>query len=148
MGEVRQLFLVLLAFSGIIIGMSGFYGSITSANALQSYGYTAAQINAINPDDLSSLQSINAINQKVKDIEETLNSQPTGIGIVDVAWGYLNAGFSALTIPLDATFLFGNTIDEVVNVLGLPAWVIGVVFGALVMVLLFIFISSRLKWPV
>ena len=148
MAEVRSLMIALLLFSGVVVGMSIFYGDLTSSTNLASYGLTAGQIANISPEDLGTLGVANEITQQTKDIEDTLKQQPTGITPVDLAWGYINAGLSAITLPLNAVALFGNMINDVTGFLNLPAWVGGIVLGVISIIIVFEILSAYLKWRI
>lgn len=146
--EIRSFMISLLVFSGVIVGMSFFYVDLTSPTNLAAYGYTPAQIANISPEDLSSRDVANDIIEQTKAIEETLKQQPTGITAVDVAWGYINAGLSALLLPLNSVSLFTNMIDDVSSFIGLPTWVSVTVIGIISLIILMEIMSAYLKWRI
>lgn len=146
MAEVRALMIGLLLFSGVLVGMSTFYVDLTSSTNLAAYGLNSEQIANISPEDLSSRSVADDITQRTKDIEETLKQRPTGLTAVDVAWGYINAALSAITLPLTAVSLFTNMINDVSIFLNIPSWVGGIVIGVIVIIILFEIVSAYLKW--
>lgn len=146
--EIRSFLIVLMLFSGVVVGMSLFYIDLTSPTNLASYGLTPGQIANISPDDLSSRDVSEDITTKTKEIEDALRQQPTGITAVDVAWGYINAALNAITLPFTAISLFSAMIADASVAIGLPSWVGGVVLGVIIIIMVFAVMSSYLKWPV
>lgn len=146
--ELRGLFISLVLFSGIIVGMSAFYGDLTSAENLAYYGYTQAEIDAINPEDLSSMDIIDDITAQTEQMETTLNTDPTGIPIIDYGWKMVNMALNSFELLFGSTFLFTNLITESVNTIGLPPFIIGVVMAVIILIFIFEFISARLRYRV
>ena len=147
MPEIRSLLIGLLLFSGVIVGMSIFYGDLTDDTNLAAYGLTAGQIANISPEDLGSMSVANEITQQTKDIEDTFK-QPIGNTPLDLAYGYINAGLNALTLPLAAVNLFSNMVADISDFLHLPAWVSGVIIGVISLIIIFEILSAYLKWRI
>lgn len=148
MAEVRALIISLVLFSAIIIGMTSFYGELTRPEYLAAYGLNSTQIDAINPDNLASENVTNLITEKVEGIEDALRSRPTGISTVDVAWGYINAGLSAVTLPLDAIAYFQNIITDSFQIIGIPGWFGTIIIVIITIIIVFNVLSAYMKWRI
>lgn len=151
MAEIRNLVIGLLLFSGVLLGMSSFYGDLTSPANLQGYNYTASEIASINPENLSNKNITNPVTAKIEQIENSLKSQQTGNTLYDtvsIAWGYINAGLAAITIPLDMVALFGNMVYDTLDYLHIPFWAAGIIIAIITIVIVFEVMSAYLKWPV
>lgn len=148
MAEIRSLIIALLLFTGVTMGLSMFYVDLTSSTNLSAYGLTAGQIANITPADLSSMQTANNITQQAKDIETKLSATPTNIPAVDVSLGYITAAIEALSLPLSATSLYTNMLADATTYFGLPAWVSVIIFGIIVIVIIFEIMSAYLKWKI
>lgn len=148
MAELRSFLIGLLLFSGVIMGISVFYTDLTSSANLASYGYSAEQIANMTPEDLSTKDVTEEINQKVSEIENKLRRRPTGNPSVDASWDYLNAALGALTLPLAAVDLMTTMVADTSNMLGIPPWFGSLVIGIIVLVVVFELLSAYLKWRI
>jgi len=148
MAEVRAFLIGLLLFSGVIIGMSAFYGDLTDPSNLASYGLSSGEIANISPENLASRNVTIEITQKTAEIEEALKKETTGITAVDVAWGYINAALNAVTLPLTALFVFTNMISDTVTFLHLPAWIGGIALSIIAVIIIMTIMSAYLKWRI
>lgn len=148
MAEVRSFLIGLLLFSAIVVGMSQFYTALITPEYLEAYGLTAAQIANISPEDLSSYNVTSELTNRTEAIEEALRQTPTGITAVDVAWGYINAAMSAVTLPLEAIAYFENVITTASHLIGLPDWVFGIIITIITVIIVFEVLSAYMKWRI
>lgn len=148
MPEIRNLLIVLMLFSGVIIGMSSFYGSLTDPTNLAYYGMSPGEIANISPQDLSSSNITDEITQKVEDMETTMQQKPTGVPIIDYGWSFVNTALEALNLMLSSSYLFVNLITDTVAILGIPPWIIGIAVGVVLIIVMLEILSARLKWKV
>ncbi len=148
MAEVRSLLIGLVLFSAVLFGMSSFYSDLVDPTNLAGYGLNSTQIDAVNPQNLTGYVNTDEVTQLTKDIQTALDQHPTGIPAVDAAWGYLNAGFAALAFPLAAVGMFTNILTGGIEVIGIPAWIIGVIITIITLIIVLEILSAYLKWRV
>lgn len=135
MVEARTFLLAFLVFSGVIIGMTSFYGEL-----FNNYGYTA--------DDISYLTVAENITTQTKDIENTLRTSWTGLPIVDETIAFISGALKAVGLMFSTVDMATITVYALSNELKLPDWVPGIIISAIIIMLVFVVISAYLKHKV
>ena len=137
MTEIRNLVMALMLLSGVTIGMTSFTGAMFTEYNIQ------------NPSNLNSFNL-------VKNITSTMESSKTKLyekgidqpDIITVIWSFGANAINALTLMFSTGALYQNIISDTVNILHLENWVSTVVYGAILVLITFAFISAFMKWRV
>ena len=135
MGEIRELMIFMLLFSGIIIGTTIFYSDL----------FTRYDTPAVK--NLASLNKTAQIVAKTQQVSSQINStniQPSLSGILGIASGV----FGAISLMLDMPNIFGNLIGDVVSIsteLFMPRWFADMIMGIVSIIIVFAIISVYMK---
>lgn len=137
MGAVQNLFITLLLFSGIIIGIGSFMAE-TSTNYGKSYTYQGRDIRSLNAT-VATQEQVNTLKSSVD------NTQPSLISFVDV----LATGvFTVLKLTLAVPNIFSSLLSDLTGIVGFPAWVFGTFMGIITVIVIFAIIKAVTKTEV
>lgn len=135
MVEARTFMISLLVFSGVITGMTLFYGEL-----FNNYGYTS--------QDISSLSASEELVTQAKEIETTVRTSVTRIPVVDEAIAYISAGLKSLSLIFNTVNVAQNTLIALSDILKLPGWITDIILGIMSILIIFIVISAYLRYKV
>ena len=134
-GEIKitTIVLLLLIFSGVIMGMATFYSDI------------GAKYN-VDAQNLTSMSVANDILEKSKQARTALGENPfTGIpvigGFIDFFYVGITSVWSSVNIFAGSISLAQNTINETATMLYIPGWAIGL-FMAIITIVVVVALAS------
>ena len=134
MTEIRNLVLALVMFSGVVIGMSSFYGSLVS-----NYSISGAE-------DLSSMNVSTTIIERAESMENSLRNTNPIEGAFFIA---ITAPWSALMFTFDAVQLMQTIIsDSIVHIVGIPAWLFNIAWAGVLVVVIYEILSIIFRWRI
>ncbi len=128
MGEVRNLIISVLIFSGVITGVSIFVGDLFSNYNVSS-------------DDMSSLSRMQSMASFQKNITSAIGNAPEGGSnniFLEVATGIFGATTSILTIP----FIIGGLVSDMTTAVSggiIPGW-----FGTMIVAIISAIIGLKI----
>ena len=147
MAEIKSIMIGLLIFSGVVTGMSLFYGDLTDDSKLQSYGYTQDQIDSINPEDIQSKNRINDVNQRIESMRDAMRDNPLkGVPILEQVALFAIPALQAITIPLEMVCVIENMIEESFSFLNIPPFFTDIILASITITIIFAIISAFIKW--
>lgn len=142
----KNMLVSLLLFSGVIIGMSSFYGSLTDSNNLAAYGMNADQINSIAPQNLRSRNVINNITGISNDISNNLGANKLDTTLTDAAFGYIAAGLNSIRLVFASFSLWITLISDSIVFIGLPQWFLDFSVALITVLAIMSLLAAYLKW--
>ena len=134
--ELRNLLIVLLLFSGIVIGLSNFAG-----NLAKNYGSSV--------EDLSKLGPIQRIQEEASNLEQSLRSTQITGTFLDVPLTILSGVYSIFKLILVSFIdIWAGFIGSISSYLMLPEWFVGIVIAIISIIVIFEIISIVAKYKV
>lgn len=134
--EIRNFLIMLLLFSGIIIGLSIFMSDLAS-----KYNQ--------NIEDLRTLNQITNIEEKAKELREAMQTKITGVPLIDIPFVAIKGFVEFIELVASALFGFWDAfINSIANYLLLPSWFITLVTTIIVIIIIFEVISAIIKWRI
>jgi len=136
--KLRTLFIWILLFSSLVIGMRLFYTDLSDIYSVsRNENFTA--FDDYMDDTYSQIQ-------EMEDKLET--SEVTGIDAVDMAIYFVRGSYQALKLTLKLPTLYTGLITEVTTMLRLPLWVKTLTLGIVIVTVVFLIVSAALKHDV
>ncbi|MEM5854214.1 MAG: hypothetical protein QXG39_08515 [Candidatus Aenigmatarchaeota archaeon] len=134
--EIRNFLIMLLLFSGIIVGVSIFMSDLAS-----KYNQ--------NIQDLRTMSKITSIEQKSKELREAMQTKITGIPLIDVPFIAIKGFIEFIDLVASALFNFWDAmINSIASYLLLPTWFVTMVSVIIIIMVIFEVISAIIKWRV
>lgn len=130
---IRTLIILLLLFSLVVIGFSGFVGELAT-------NYDA------NYTDLSYLNKTSQVQERVSVIQEALDT--SDVSAIERIQSFFSGGYSVLMLIPQSLDIFTTVVKETGQVLGLPPFVIPIVLTVITVIIVFGIISALLKYEV
>ncbi len=133
---LRDFLIVLLVFSAVVIGGANFLGELSG-----TYG--------VNTTDVSSLNSVQKINETTSKVRTQLESTDTSFNPLDAALVFFRGSINMIKLMFyDIPGLWLNAISDVGALLHIPGWATDILFLLTIITLLFVAAAILLKWRV
>lgn len=128
--EVRNLIIVAVIFSGVIIGLSGFYTDLAD-----SYGRGVT--------DLASFNRTREAQNEITQLKESIEGETVETGtFVDI----LATGvFTTLKLVMSVPDIFSTIIADISQIVGLPSWFTTMLLSLITIVVVFQIIKAVTK---
>ncbi|MEM5867544.1 MAG: hypothetical protein QXG39_06460 [Candidatus Aenigmatarchaeota archaeon] len=134
--EIRNFLIMLLLFSGIIVGVSVFISDLAS-----KYNQ--------NIQDLRTMSQITNIEQKSKELREAMQTKITGVPLIDVPFVAIKGFIDFIDLVATSLFVFWDaTINSIASYLFLPTWFVSIITAIVIIIIMFEIISAIIKWRV
>ena len=137
-GEIKQMIIMLLLVSVVLIGCASFYGSIAT-----EYGATGV-------DDISELSSHEEAQELSANMRDSIKeAKLTNIPAIDVPYMIISGGYNALMLVFDSVMYMVALISDLILFSGLPlGWLEGIIIAIVTVTLSFGVLNALLKWEV
>jgi hypothetical protein len=137
MEGIKNLLIVLLAASAIIIGMGGFYASLANK-------YNVPY------QEMSYISRANETVENIKDVESSINQgfKTEGITLTDnPLTGLILGGWNTLKLLWGSTSIVQGMIIDIASIpaLMMPSWVTGIVVAAIAVIFIFAILGVILR---
>lgn len=137
MGDIKIIIIAAIIFSGVIVGISNFYGDIASAYNIQS-------------TDVSFLNKSLELANEVRALQNRTAQPPaqSELGVFNPFSAIEVAKLSGKSVDILITMV-GDASDPTRTNLGsasLPSWASIVIIGVLMTIVLFVIVRAWLKW--
>lgn len=122
--KVQSIVLALMVFSGVILGMTGFQGSL-----MENYGKEP------NTENITSLEKSQEVDNKISDIQQSIQDFEV---LNPLTWGnVVGLAISMFSILFEVPGIIHGIMTDVVTLIGLPGWFAGIVEGSLTIIFVF-----------
>ena len=136
MGEATGILISIIIVSGVIVGLMAFASDIFD-NYDVSY------------DDLTYMNKTSEYEDSVSDVKDSIESaDATGIAWIDLPLTFVAGAYSALKLLLNIPQILISIVMEASYIIGIPAWVTGMVSAIVVVIIVFVILRAILKWDV
>lgn len=135
MGQMKVIIISLLLFSGVVMGMTSFYGDLSS-----TYGKNP------NMSNLTSLNQTLVIQNDIKQYKGAVEDQSITGDFLDVPLTIVTGVYNILKMFLNSINIFGSLIFSINNTLQLPDWFVGIVISIITIIIVLTIVSAIMKW--
>jgi len=136
MGNLKAIVVTLIIFSGVVIGVSGFYGSLGLR-----YG--------VNTTDMGFLNRSTAVASTLSDLESKIKQPTNPLEIAAfIAFGALDTAKLTFQSADTLTGIVGDISDpdNIGGALAIPAWVSTVLIGLIIVIVIFAILSAWARY--
>lgn len=137
MENLRQLVFALIIFSGVIVGMTGFY-----IDLYDNYSSSA--------QDISDLEVTAAVDAHVNTLKSSIeDTQVTGITLIDIPFTIASGVYNTFKLLFASIDIYQALMRDFVTAgVPIPGWAIAVVTSSIAAFMVFEIISAIAKWKV
>jgi hypothetical protein len=131
--RLANILITVLLIGGFSMGFAGFFGSIASPSCLTSHNFTS--MNYINQVANTTQSMYGIVNES--QTQSFSSGNILSIAPVNLLFGAYNAGMLILQTPI----FFYSMIYDLTSILGFPAWVAIMLYGIILIIVVFSIIS-------
>jgi len=133
--KLAEILITLLLIGGFVTGFAGFYGGLASQYSKSSTNFTTM----VQSEQIA--ERINSTMQTMEQAEQEKGIISQVVAVVSAPLNLLYGAFNAGMLVLQTPTYFGNIINDLMVVSGIPFWVQTMVYGIITVIVLFAIIQ-------